>query len=445
MTAHASHRPWSAPIANGRGALLDVPAGEVCTALVFLLTFIIASDGSWSTVVSGLFPTLLLCPAIYLLARAQGWHDFNILRAAAPLAVVLFGFMLIAAVSTAVNPFPEDDLLPLLGSYVAPFLLFVVYASVQMDRSQFERLLILVAAGALIPLVWGASEFYREWGIPTGVDLLMSRYKLDRMEGYMSKTFGNTGNMAAYLAILIPSMGAAWFALRGRLAARLLLLAVLAMSMLHVLIVQSRTLFIVLVLCFPLISVFYRLRFGTVAFVLMLGTVAILIPVLTAVDQFLELTVGAVSGEGNSNGDQSVSERFEAMSAGIQIIKDHIALGVGPGNSLLKNPFTSAHEYWIQQGSEIGIMGLVLAVALTFGCIARLIALFPARALDPACGLRFAMVIGPATYLIYGVLANMPLSENVMTTWIGLTALLLGASFMKVSALPRRTTAQRRT
>jgi len=34
---------------------------------------------------------------------------------------------------------------------------------------------------------------------------------------------------------------------------------------------------------------------------------------------------------------------------------------------------------------------------------------------------------------MYGVIANMPLAQSVMTPWVGLTSLLAGANFIRVA------------
>jgi O-antigen ligase len=410
--------------------LMDCSAGDLSIGILYFLILIIASDGAWSTVISGLFPALFFGPAIYLLAWRQGWHQFIAVDGTAPIGVTLIGFCFFAALSTLGNPLPEDGWLPLLGCYVLPMVLFYAVSVMRLNDVQFRYILLAVALGALIPLIWGAWEFYKEWGIPTGVDLLESRYDTSRMAGYMSKTFGNTGNMAAFLAILIPTMGAALLTYWRSRRARLLLSFTLLVALLHVLIVQSRTLFIVLTLAFPLLAFFYRLRFGAIFFLLLVVVAAIVVPVLTAVDQFFSSTVGAAA---SLNDDNSVSERFEAMQAALQILKDNFSFGVGPGNSLLFNPYTSAHEYILQQGSEIGVVGIPLAILLTAAYVLRLIKLYMVRASDPYCNIRFAMMIGPVTYFIYGVIANMPIAENVETPWVGLTSLLAGATFIRIT------------
>lgn len=409
--------------------LMAVPAGELSIGVLYFLTLIIASDGAWSTIISGLFPALFLGPVMYLLAWRQGWHRFSKIDGTALIGVALLGFCFFATLSALANPLPEDGWLPLLGCYVMPLLLFHSVSVLRLNETQVRRLLLIVAWGTLIPLTWGAWEFYKEWGIPTGVELLESRYNLVRMADYMAKTFGNTSNMAAYLALVMPTLGASLITYWHDRRARAVFGAALLMGVVHVLIVQSRTLLIVLTLAFPLITIFYRLRFGAIFFLLLAAVAAIVIPVLTAVNQFLANTVGAVA---DPNDDSSVSDRFQAMQAGLQILRDHLSFGVGPGNSMIYNPFTSAHEYVLQQGSELGAIGIPLAILLTGAYVLRLLSICRTRTSDPYRKIRFAMMIGPVVYFIYGVIANMPIAENVETPWVGLTSLLAGASFICV-------------
>jgi len=409
--------------------LMRVSAGRLSIGILYLLIFNIASDGSWSTYISGLLPALFLGPLIYLLAWREGWHRFTAGQGTSFIGVTMIAFCFFATLSTFANPLPEDKWLPLLGSYVVPVVLFYAVSVLRMNESQVRRSMLAVAIGAMIPLLLGAWEFYKIYGIPTGIDLLESRYNIVRMQDYMDKTFGNTSNMAAYLAILIPTIGAALLTYWHNGYARALLSFTLLLALAHVLIVQSRTLFIVLTLVFPVIALFYRLRFGAAIFLLLATVAAIVVPILSALDQFLGNTVGAVA---DLNDDSSVADRFEAMHAGYRILMDHFSFGVGPGNSLLYNPFTSAHEYILQQGSEIGAVGVPLAISLSVAYALRGFALFRSRELDSYRNVRFAMIIGPATYYIYGVVANMPISQSVLVPWVGLTSLLAGASFIRV-------------
>lgn len=421
------HRDWR----RSRFAeLMRVSAGQLSVGILYFLTLNIASDGAWSTVVSGLLPALFLGPLIYLLAWREGWHRFAAVDGTGGIGVTMIGFCFFAVLSTLANPLPQSGWSPLLACYVMPVVLFYAASVLRLNDDQIRRSILCVAIGALIPLMLGAWEFYHEYGIPTGVDLLDSRYNIARMQGYMDKTYGNTSNMAAFLAILVPTVGATLLTYWHRRGARILLVFTLLLAFVHVLIVQSRTLFIVLTLVFPVIALFYRLRFGAIFFILLVAITAIVVPVLSALDQFLGNTVVAAAG---LDADSSVSERFEAMQAAYQILKMHLSFGVGPGNSMIVNPFTSAHEYILQQGSEIGLVGIPLAILLTGAYGFRGFRLFKARSFDSYSKVRFAMMIGPITYYVYGVIANMPLAQSIMAPWVGLTSLLAGASFIRVA------------
>jgi O-antigen ligase len=409
--------------------VMSVSPGQFAVGVLYFLILNIASDGGWSTVISGLIPALFLAPLIYLLAWREGWHRYAAVPGTTLLGVTMVAFAFFAVLSAIANPLPKEAWLPVLGAYVMPAMLFYSISVVRLSEVQAQRCLVLVAVGAAVPLGLGAIEFLREYGFPTGADLLMSRYDNIRMQGYMGKTFGNTGNMAAFLAIIVPTVGAALLTLWRKPGARVLLAGILILAFLHVLIVQSRTLFIVLTLIFPVIALFYRLRFGAILVAAFVTIAAIVIPVLTAVDQFFENTVVAAAG---LNEDNSVSERIEAMRAALSILKDHLAFGVGPGNSLNINPYTSAHEYILQQGSEIGIIGVLLAILLTAAYLLRGWDLFRSRARDHHSNIRFAMMIGPIAFFVYGVIANIPLSQTILVTWIGLASLLAGASFMQI-------------
>jgi hypothetical protein len=408
---------------------MSLSAGQLSVGILYFLILNITSDGAWSNAISGLVPTVFLSPLMYLLAWRQGWHQFNAVRGTSFLGVAMIGFCVFALLSAMLNPLPREGWLPVIGGYVMPVGLFYAVSVMQLTEAQIRRCVVLLAIGSAIPMILGAFEFIREYGIPTGVDLLESRYDIFRMQGYMDETFGNTSNMAAYLAIVMPTLGAALITYWARRGVRLVLLITLFSAFVNVLIVQSRTLYIVLTLIFPLIALFYRLRFGAIFFVLISVVAAIVIPVLSAVDQFVQNTVGVAAGV---NEDNSVSERLDAMRAALRIVKDHFAFGVGPGNSLNVNPFTSAHEYILQQGSEIGAIGILLAALLTIAYAARGFALFKSRSRDTYSKFRFAMLIGPIGYYAYGLIGNVPLSQTIVVTWIGSVSLFAGASFIRI-------------
>jgi len=307
------------------------------------------------------------------------------------------------------------------GTYVSPLLLYLGIQTVSFDRRLFSLTWIAITVGALIPLLSGIAAYYSEWGMPTALELVTSRYDTERMSGYMQATFGNTGNTAAFLALLIPP----WFSfLINRSAAsgpRVLYAIALTVAFVHVLIVESRTLFIVLFIVLTLVAYYYRVRFAAALGGLLIAA-AFLLPFLELGDRPLDLTVGALEGISD---DQSVSERFEAMQIGRRLMLDHLALGVGPGNSSKVHIYTSAHQYWINQGEEIGVLGLLLSVLLTAAVFWRFLSFLHTRSNATLDDRRFAGIAGAAAYMLYGCIANMPLSLTVVNAWVGLFAVML--------------------
>jgi len=286
-------------------------------------------------------------------------------------------------------------------------------------------------ARALVPLTSGLVAYYQEWGIPTGAELIVSRYALERMAGYMKATYGNTSNTAALLAMLVPAWLAWLVASRPSSLPRWLALVALVIAMGNVLVVQSRTLFIVLLLFVPLVLWVHRVRFTALVVVLLLTFGAVLLPALDARDELVEHTVGAVNGNGD---DGSVSERMEAMQFSLGLLEDHPALGVGPGNSATINPFTTAHQFWIHQGAEIGIAGLLLSVALSLAVLGRLVAAARRGRRSASNRDEFLNLVGPAAFMLYGIIANMTLAMTVVNAWVGTFAMLMALATVQTSA-----------
>ena len=77
---------------------MNVSAGQLSIGILYFLIMIIASDGAWSTIISGLFPALFLAPLMYLLAWRAGWHRFTSADGTTTLGVTWLGFCLFAFV-----------------------------------------------------------------------------------------------------------------------------------------------------------------------------------------------------------------------------------------------------------------------------------------------------------------------------------------------------------
>jgi hypothetical protein len=407
------------------GAVGRMHAHTLARGLCLLMLFMLAAGNAYVIWWNSLVPSLILAPLIAAVCAAA--RDGIVLqRPALGLAVCFAGFALISLISAAVNPRNDDTVVYWLAAYCSPLLIFIAVQSLVVDESFLLRCMAALTAGAMIPLAHGLVEYVVEWGIPTGTDLLISRYIEERMTGYMRATYGNTGNTAAYLALLLP----AWIGLCVRPALQLrwraLFIVAAALGLLHVLIVQSRTLFLVLLLIIPCVLFFFRIRLIWFAAVAAALAAIIVIPVLGVLDQFSALTVGAIT---ELDSDDSVVDRFDAMRFGIRSMLNLPAFGLGPANTFTENPYTTAHQYWIHQGSELGVWGFVLAVYLSLWTLTRFGTLVLNRAPQmPRMAFMFVAAAGPAAYMLYGCIANMQLASSVVNSWIGICAAMLGLS-----------------
>jgi O-Antigen ligase len=410
------------------GAGISVHREGVARILAGALLFIIASgNGRWIWW-TGLLPSLFVPPLILVLLSRGRLEQIHIQKRNFPLVCVLTLLTALAAIAMVVAP-STFVLEQFLGSYFAPLLLYVTFQSMRLDQSQIRAFWKVLTFGALIPLISGLIAYYQEWGIPTGLELLYSRYDVERMQGYMVATFGNTGNTAAFLTLLLP--GWLLIAIRERLrtADRIFYGTAVAVATAHVLIVQSRTLFLTLMVMVLVDLVALR---ASVRVVLIVGAFAFGAGVYffqpsDVRERFSQLTVGAFESEENPD-DHSVSERIDAMRLGLQLIGDNPLLGVGPGNSATLHPATSSHQYWINQGAEIGIGGLLASVSLSMLVFWRFARSAIGARRGIANGWSFVNASGPAAFMLYGCIANMAWSATAVDTWAGLFGSMLGLS-----------------
>jgi len=391
--------------------------------LSLFVVFIVAAGNGRRFWWSGLVPSLVVPPLVLTLLSRGRLDRIRVARSDLVLFAALSALALVACFSVIAAPAPLDTIVPFLGVYVAPLLLFVAFQHIEVDERRLVLAWNVLTLGALCPLVAGAIAYYNEWGIPTGLELLYSRYDVTRMQGYMAATFGNTGNTAAFLALLFPPWLVLAIRARALGASRAFYVVAIVVALLHIAIVQSRTLFVTLLVILPVTLLALRVRLRALMIPAFLGLGFLVVQLYDVRDQLASLTVGALEG---SNEDRSVPERFEAMQIGVRLMRDNLLFGIGPGNSASVHPFTSSHQYWVNQGAELGVGGLLAAVALSVVVFWKFLRSCT-RVLDgPTGSWRYVNLVGPAAFMLYGCIANMPWSANVVDTWAGLFGVMLG-------------------
>jgi O-antigen ligase len=390
--------------------------------LILGIVFIVVAGNAIIPIWSGLIPTILLIPLVILMRHGGSLGSVLIDRAALPWLLAVGIMATIGLISLLVNGGPAHNWATWLSSYVSPIVLYLGVRQYCEDL-RFVRLVVaVVLLASMLPLTFGLVQYYREWGVPTGVELLMSRYFIERMETYMAATFGNTGNTAAYLALVLPiAMSTCLTRFSGR-ALRWLAFFAAMIALLNAVIVQSRTLLWILLLGVPGILWFYRVRLVGFTVVIALAIGLFVLPFLQALDELLAISTSVFGG---TEADDSVSERVEAMHFALRTLFDSPALGVGPGNTMLVNPHTSAHQFWLQQGSELGLLGLLASFAMSAAILLRALIIWWHRAGRETNDLAFMCFSGAALYVLYGVIANMTLALTFVNAWIGLLAVLV--------------------
>ena len=404
---------------------LDPPQGSGLALgqwLILGTIFIVVAGNAIIPIWSGLLPTMLLIPLAILMRHGGTLGSLLIDRAALPWLCATGALALLGLLSLLANGGPGLNWATWLSSYVSPIVLYLGVRQYCDDLRFVRQVIMVVLIASMLPLAFGLLQYYREWGIPSGVELLLSRYYIERMDTYMTATFGNTGNTAAYLALVLPVALSTCLTRFTGSAMRWLAFAVVLIALLNAVIVQSRTLLWILLLGVPAILWFYRVRLVGVIVVVALAAGMFVLPFLEALDELFAMST-SVFGGGET--DNSVSERLEAMQYGLRTLIDFPALGVGPGNNLFVNPYTSAHQFWLQQGSELGIGGLVASFVMTAAILLRALMLWWRRSGRETNDLAFKCFSGAAMYALYGVIANVALANTFVNSWIGLLAVLV--------------------
>jgi hypothetical protein len=316
----------------------------------------------------------------------------------------------------------EGVVLTYCSVFAAGAAIYFALARMDVPDRVLEIALVGLALGSLMPLVGGIQAFQREWG-GAEIQTTLSAYKdLFRMELYEGATFGSRGNTATFVIIVAPLF--LWTALdssRSRVV-RIICAALMIPIVMNVLILQIRAAFIALL--FAIATVFgfkLGLRRYPIFAVGLAMAVLLLVRYAPDISDTMSdrlrpiLTVDTIE-------DASVMERAASIDEGLSVAKRNWLLGIGPGASLKRHSQTAAHQFEVQEFMEIGVLGLIASSLFSIGVLIML-ARTLARGQDLGVNnTRFALLIGPATFVIYGTFSNPTLNVGYINTWAVLIA-----------------------
>lgn len=327
----------------------------------------------------------------------------------------------------------------LIFGLLIPFAVYLGLRRLRLSERQWTWAFVAIAAGLILPLVSGTLAFRATFG-SLSLDTIMKAY-LDPIawEDYGGATFGNRGNLAYLLVIVFPGLVWLAFSRRSPLWARGILATAAGLTALNLMITQSRTAILIAATSLPVMGMFrFRKQWkwvaGGLAASLLIAWMVIDLP--DNAKNLVERTI--LAGSWNRDMDDSALERTIAMGKAWTLFKQNPLLGIGPGRALEENPFTSAHEFILNQASELGILGMVGSALWCLGILWQFGAAF-ASGLRRSHGEReFVLLLGPTCYVLAAIMANVPVTLTHNNSWMlitmGLAGLAASGSSLEVPA-----------
>ncbi len=317
-------------------------------------------------------------------------------------------------------------------NYVSTFItlpiLYHAARDMALSRKDLNVLFTALCLGTLPVLTISLYYYYKAFSVPSLLVLLLSRYDIPKMTGYREWTFGNTGNTAAFLMLtMFPVMMMFRSKENPKHLHRLYGFTFFLMCV-HFVIIQSRVTFIIALALLPVLIFLFsattkqfltRITGLIVFFTVLIGILFATgsTGLITLLDRFQN------AASANQEEDDSVRERVHSMVQGRRVFETHWEMGIGIGNTRDYILETAVHQFNLNQGTELGILGFIASILLCIGTAART-AIFIFEAKRKAWGWeRLAFALGPFCYLVYGAIGNMPLNIGVINTWMSLLIL----------------------
>ena len=371
------------------------------------------------------FLSIVTLIAIRLLIRRRGVLGGGF-RCGAPAGWACW--LLAATFSTIINIKTPEVLTAYFAVFIVGTAVYLLFDGTIITSSELEIGVLGLAIGALVPLLGGlqALSAFVEWGnLRSMVDVFKDE---TTMLNYEDVTFGSRSNTAPFVVMIAPVF--LWVALDRsrtwliRAVSGLMLIPIVV----NLIVLEVRAAWLVFVLE---TAVVWYFKLGVRRFWLFLvgcGVIAALLvsfaPTETA--DVSDRIAPAVTVD--TSADESVGGRVDAIAEGIDIALQNWLFGIGPNGALTRHSQTSAHQLMVQQFMETGILGLIGTTVFFGGIMAILAQTLLRRREGGINNLRFTMIIGPASYIIYSFVANGPLNIGYVNVWTILMMSMLALS-----------------
>lgn len=303
--------------------------------------------------------------------------------------------------------------------HLLPFLLFILFLGLKPNRSDVIIFIVCITGGWLLRYSYAGFVFYQSWGLLGPADMLLAHFRLDRMQPYMSVTFGNTSRTAALLVPALVLIALVLAIVRTGRWLKAMLIVALAVILYNTFVTGSRAQIIVVVLALGVAGLKSSRRGGLL---IILTIAAALVALMEAIGA-AEVSRFASVFSSDRLQDGSVRERWDSIQEGMAVMGSNW-LGVGPGRSPEFSYYSVAHQFAVFQGSEVGWMGFLAVIALFVLSTSRFLMLPMSRGRE----LKFVFAAAAASWLIFAMLANVPLGLGPNMPWVAMLAMLMALS-----------------
>jgi hypothetical protein len=334
---------------------------------------------------------------------------------------LLAGLTVAASVSTLFNASALTAINLVLG-YVIPLLLYFASRDARLAVAGIRLVVLALSAGLLLRFGIGLATFVTTFGLPSNpIEVFFMRDAV-QASAYVDATFGNTGNTASLIAVVLPVLLASLARLGFAWPGRVFIVVTVVVLLANALVTGSRG-----VLAFALLSaalvvaLFVRWRSIALSACVALASAAwwsdALLGDADLSGLFDYLTLAGAT-------DHSAIERAESISIGLETVREN-PMGVGPNRSIEVNAYSVPHQFAVNQASDIGILAFALWGLITVTVTLRFSA-------DAAATLRGTGVpsvvfsLTAAIWLLYGMTLNMATTAGTCISWIGFFAMCAG-------------------
>jgi hypothetical protein len=366
--------------------------------------------------------TACLAAGLFMIRYAWNNKNFTLPPESPGLTIALTLWLIAATLSLIKNVTIIDAFKSYISGIIIPMIIYLALRGSYPDDIKINRIFFAISLGLLTPLLLGIAAYYREWGIPDHLAILAySRYDLARMESYMQVTYGNTGHIAQLILLTGPPLLVLALDKNRPRLLRIWFGGCVVLMGLNLLIVQSMTSFGVILAAFLLIIMF-RKYYKFFIFSL----IALLIGWLVLPGTFWAGSFRLLMGR-----QGSFLQRVDAMRDGLDVFLNNWMFGVGEGLSHLYISAATAHQFFIQQGVELGVLGFIASILIVAVVFMRMFRIVASGSGDPDNINKFILIIGPFSYLLYGVIANVAINIGTINIWICLFVAFLALADCK--------------